>query len=63
MGADDANEGHGDGECVEHVWLFVRAVLDGKGSLRTFRCSRCRAEYVQGAAGDVSGRSLPGWDG
>jgi len=38
----------------DHVWLLVRAVLDGKGALRVFRCERCGAEAVQPASGDLA---------
>lgn len=41
------------GADCEHVWVLIRAVLDGKGSLRVFRCAHCPAEAVQPASGDL----------
>jgi len=52
VSADDSNEGNEPGACLEHQWLFARAVLDGKGALRVYRCRHCPAESVEPASGD-----------
>lgn len=43
MGSDDANEGDGDGECVEHVWQLQAATLNADGAYLEKRCVRCPA--------------------
>lgn len=49
MGADDENEGHADGECLEHVWQFRGAVLADE-PMREYECARpgCDAVTVKG---------------
>lgn len=45
MGQDDANEGHGAGECVEHAWRLEGVTL-GFGSVKAaedYSCIRCGA--------------------
>lgn len=45
MGQDDENEGHADGECLEHVWQFREVLLvPGQGAMRQYGCTRCPAE-------------------
>ncbi len=47
MGADDTNEGPGDGECVEHLWEpgdVVPVTRDGAaGFATTLQCALCPA--------------------
>lgn len=49
MGLDDENEGHGEGECVEHVWQ-LREVILGREPVREYECARggCDATVVKG---------------
>lgn len=45
MAEDDENEGHNDGECVEHVWQFRGLqLIPGEGAVREYGCTRCPAE-------------------
>ena len=49
VGQDDANEGHADGECVEHVWQLRQLVLS-REPVREYECARpgCDATVVKG---------------
>lgn len=55
MGADDANEGHAAGECIEHVWGLVEVVAGPSGSHVEKACTRC------GAVTLVGPHELGGW--
>lgn len=52
MGLDDANEGHGPGECVEHVWRTVGITLDTDGAHADWVCRRCDAVRMGDATTD-----------
>ena len=45
---DDGNEGHGEGECVEHVWRVVGLVLEVDGAMVEHECGRCGAVVLVG---------------
>ena len=48
MGADDANEGHEAGECLEHRWLFVGTTLvSGEGAYMEYSCERCGGSQLR----------------
>lgn len=47
MGADDQNEGHEPGECIEHTWVITGADLRGDGSVVEYGCRRCPAVSVE----------------
>lgn len=47
MGADDSNEGHGPGECPEHVWVMRGMTLAGDGTHVDYGCARCPAVMVE----------------
>lgn len=47
VGQDDRNEGAGDGECAEHVWVMAGVALAGDGAYIDHECSRCGALMVE----------------
>jgi len=48
MGDDDANEGHGVTECVEHVWeLRQMLLIAGEGDSYEYGCIRCSAMLIR----------------
>ena len=47
VGADDTNEGHRLGECVEHVWRLVGATFAADGAHLEHVCDRCGGVMVQ----------------
>lgn len=49
MGADDANEGHAAGECVEHVWALVEMTTAAGGAYLEKACTRCDAVVLVGS--------------
>jgi hypothetical protein len=56
VGADDRNEGHGPGECVEHRWVMAGMTLAGDGTHTDYECARCAAVMVETPA-DLAGGS------
>lgn len=48
MGADDANEGTGPGECPGHDWQLEQVVLAGDGAHLHKTCTRCGADVIVG---------------
>ncbi|MDN5931402.1 MAG: hypothetical protein L0I24_10125 [Pseudonocardia sp.] len=55
MGADDANQGNGPGECVEHVWRVTGMTLTAAGAHVDHECERCEALLVVGPE-ELTGR-------
>ena len=47
MAADDANEGHGRGECIEHRWKIRTVVLASDGAHIQSECLRCGALTIE----------------
>lgn len=47
MGADDANEGTGPGECIEHVFKLRAVTFSLSGAYRELQCVRCGAEVMR----------------
>jgi hypothetical protein len=56
VGADDANQGNGPGECVEHVWAMTGMTLAGDGTHVDYSCERCPAVLVVGPD-ELTGRA------
>lgn len=56
MGADDRNEGHEPGECVEHAWTGMQMVAAHEGAYIERECGRC------GAVAIVTPAQLGGWE-
>ena len=56
MGADDRNEGHAWGECVEHVWRIDGLTLAVDGAHIDSVCTRCDAVMLVGPD-ELSGRT------
>lgn len=49
VGSDDRNEGAGEGECPEHAWVLVEAVVGGRGGAFVEKaCTRCGAVVLVG---------------
>lgn len=56
MGADDRNEGHAAGECVEHVWVMTGMTVAADGTHMAYECDRCEAALVVGPD-EIAGRT------
>lgn len=50
MGADDANEGFGGGECLEHEWVLEDLDVHAQGADMIDRCIHCGALAVDQSA-------------